>query len=269
MTRGVVIFAYNNNLHDYYSMAEFTARRVNHFLDLPVTLVTDEFTYSNKTDYKWDKVSFVDSNKTNNRANINWLNKGRYNAYDSSPYDETIVLDSDYIVNSDKLNKIFEIYDDFMCHNSTNFLMYQDMPNEKIAPNSFDMLWATVMCFRKTNRAKQIFECLKMVQHNYDHYANIHGFVSEIYRNDIALTLALRIVNGHLVNNNDFIPWALTHIGTNTVVHKNNDDTYNTEYTVLFDNYSKPKVKKEYLLIKDYDFHVLDKFNVKDIINVS
>ena len=93
-------------------MAEYTAQRINHFLNLPVTLVTDEASCASSTGYTFDKVVKVEPDKNNNRDWGIWINKGRYQAYDLSPYDETLLLDVDYMVNSDKLSKCFEIYDD-------------------------------------------------------------------------------------------------------------------------------------------------------------
>ena len=269
MTRGALLFAFNNKNTDYYKIAEFAARRIDHFLRLPVTLITDKESYDNsknESDYQWDNVIFVEANAGNTRNNDDWFNKERYRSYELSPYDETLLLDSDYVVNTDQLNRLFDIYKGFMCHNNMYLLMYQNVPNEKISYNGLDMLWATVICFDKSEKTRQIFECWRMVQDNYDHYANIHGFIREIYRNDIALTLALRIVNGHSVDTKEYIPWKLVHVGTNTVVYKSNEDFYDTEYTILFDNYSKPRVKKEYMIMRDYDFHVIDKNNMKELI---
>ena len=45
------------------------------------------------------------SDKSNTREQQVWINKGRYQAYELSPYEETLVLDVDYIINSDKLLK--------------------------------------------------------------------------------------------------------------------------------------------------------------------
>jgi hypothetical protein len=48
-------------------------------------------------------------------------------------------------------------------------------------------------------------------------------------------------------------------VGKNTSVYKNTDDEFNTEYTVLFDNWQRGKIRKEYITIKDMDFHVMNK----------
>jgi len=246
-------------------MAEYTAKRVNHFLNLPVTLVTDEESKP-EGDHPFDKIITVTPDKNNIREYQVWINKGRYQAYELSPYDETLLLDVDYMVNSDKLLKLFEFDTDFCCHDNTSFLMHPGAAQEVLSAYSFKTLWATVVMFRKTERAKQIFECLQMIQENYSHYADIHSFVAGVYRNDYALTLALRIANGHSTSSNDIIPWDLIHVGKNTSVYRNNDDEFNTEFTVMFDNWQRGKIRKEYTIIKDCDFHVMNKDNFVELI---
>jgi hypothetical protein len=70
-----------------------------------------------------------------------------------------------------------------------------------------------------------------------------------------------------LTTKSDFIPWNLIHIGSNTQIYKNNDDELDTEFTVTFDNWKRGKVRKEYLTIKDMDFHIMDKELYTEIIN--
>lgn len=263
MSRGVLLFAFNNNATDYISMSIATAKRVKHFLNLPVTLVTDIEPLLDKDIF--DKIILAPAQTNNSRDNTVWINKGRYRAYDLTPYDETIILDTDYMINSDRILHIFDCYDDFCCHNSTSFLMQPTMEQEHLSNISFQTLWATVIAFKKTNRTKQIFDCIEMVQNNYEHYENIHKFIGGVYRNDYSLTLALRIANGHIDNKQDYIPWNLIHSGKNTTLYKNTDNSFNTEYTVMFDHWKKGKIRKEYITIKDCDFHVMNKKNFVEI----
>lgn len=267
MTKGAILFAYNTPNNDYYKMAVNTAKRINHFLDLPVTVVTDQNTNVNDYDYSFDKVIVNESDPSNKKDSSLWLNKGRYRAYELSPYDETIVLDTDYLINSDKLLKTFDIGNDFVCHKTTSFLMMPDGHEQEVISNrSFNTLWATVMRFDKTSRAKQIFDCMKMIQLNYNHYANIYNFVGGLYRNDYSLTIANRIVNGHLEEQSDYLPWNLVHVGQNTTVYRQSDSDLNTEYMIMYDNWQRGKIRKEYLYVKDMDFHMLNKKNFMELI---
>jgi len=262
MTKGILVFAFNSPEYNYFHMAEFTAKRVNHFLNLPVSIVTDQQSFATSSGYEFDNVFTIDSDPNNTFNGRVWLNKGRYQAYQLSPYDETILLDVDYLINSDTLLKVFDIMDDFVCHESINFLMNEynkkehlDFSNDLTIPT----LWATVVGFKKTKRVDNIFQCLKMVQENYQHYSNIHKFSCDTYRNDYGLTIAHRIVNGHSYVRSDIIPWNLTHIGPKTTVYKNNNDDFCAEYTVVYDKWMNSKIKKQYIIIKDMDFHVINK----------
>jgi hypothetical protein len=173
--------------------------------------------------------------------------------------------------------KTFDLSDSFCCHKNTHMLMHPEAAQEKMSAYSYDTLWATVIMFKKSNRAKQIFETLEMVQDNYDHYANIHSFVGGIYRNDYGLTIALKIVNGHTDVPSDYIPWSLVHVGKNTSVYADTSDTqippskdlwdFNTAFTIMFDHWKKSKVRKEYMTIKDMDIHIMNKDLFVEIMN--
>lgn len=266
MSKGVILFAFNSPKFNYYDMAVATAKRINHFLNLPVTLVTDETSIPTDSSYVFDKTITVDPDKNNKRDWGIWINKGRYQAFELSPYNETILLDTDYMVNSSKLLQTFDLPTDFCCHDNTHFLMYPDIPQEMLSNYGFKTLWATVVRFNKTKRAEQIFQSMEMIQKNFEHYANLHSFIHSTFRNDYALTLATRIVNGHTTPVSDYIPWNLVHVGKNTSIHKSTDAPFNTEYTIMFDNWNKGKIRKEYNIIKDMDFHVLNKENFLELI---
>ena len=104
MSKGVLLFAFNSEKYDYFSMAVYTAKRINHFLQLPVTIVTDEDSLGN-TEGIFHNVITTDPNKNNRRDWGQWINKDRYRAFEFSPYDETLLLDTDYVVNSDKIGR--------------------------------------------------------------------------------------------------------------------------------------------------------------------
>jgi hypothetical protein len=256
MSKGVLFFAFNTSEVDYVKMANLSAERVNRFLNLPVTLITDSPTQL--SNHNFDNILLLDSDDSNTKGNKVWKNKGRYNAYDLSPYDETLLLDVDYIVNSNQLNKVFDFYNDFCCHRTTHFLMQNKSEEEFMGTHSQQILWATVVFFKKTIRMKLFFDCVKMVQENYTHYINLHGMLSTTFRNDYAFTIANRIINGHIDEPTDFIPWNLTHVGKDATVTRYSDAAYKV--------YSK-KEKKSFIKIKDFDFHMLDKENFMELFN--
>jgi hypothetical protein len=260
--RGVLLFAFNNDVVNYYDTAVYAAKRINHFLNLPVTLVTDESSLPETPSTVFDNILTVEAQTDNFKTKkTTWINKGRYRAYELSPYDETIVMDTDYVVNSDQLNTVFDLYDDFMCMKYATYLMFNDAPPDLVSKTSFSCAWATVMVFKKTQKAQQIFDSMKMIQENYMHYSNLYSFVPMPYRNDYALAIALHLVNGGIEDTSNYIPWKLVHINERAKVYNTGDELSN-EFVV-----TKQNKRTEYIKIKDTDFHMLDKENFLEIIN--
>jgi hypothetical protein len=257
--KGVLLFAFNSPTVDYFSLAVYTAKRANRFLGLPVSVVTDKNTDLSLYDYKFDNVFLVSSDSTNTKNKDIWINKGRYQAYDLSPYDETLLIDVDYLINSDRLLTIFDIYDDFMCPKEASYVLYENQPDEMLSQKSHQSLWATVIAFKKTKKVKQIFECMKMVQENYSYYVQLHNILGYTYRNDFALTIALNIVNGQTENSVNYLPWDLLHVTKDVKILRKTD----TSYVAIEDMTDK----KRYCMLNDTDFHCLNKDTFIGLIN--
>lgn len=262
MKQGVILFAFNSKRYDYYKMAVHTAKRVNYFLNLPVTVVTDENSVTD-TEYSFDKRIIIETPNTNNvRSWGTWINKDRFRAYELTPYDNTLILDVDYIVNSKTLLKTLELPNDFSCHNNAVYLLRPDIAPEILGHSGLQTLWATVVRFQKTKRVEQIFNIIGMVQKNFTHYATLHGLIFHNYRNDYALTLANHLVNGHMFETKDMIPWNLVHIHPQNKVYLAGEN----EYAISKHIFKNNKSKTEYILVKDVDFHMMDKDNLLGLI---
>jgi hypothetical protein len=266
MKRGALLFAFNNDAIDYYTMAVKTAKRINHFLNLPVTIVTDKTTPNNN--YQFDKVINVAGDLSNFRDEKIWINKGRYQAYQFSPYDETLLLDTDYLVNSDKLLSAFDYCEDFCFHQNAKYLMFKEAGSDLIGTNTFLTYWATVIVFKKTHRSNLLFDFIKMVQDNYTHYVTLHNCFSTQYRNDYALTIAARTLNGHIRDKSNFIPWDLLHVSNELQLFSKSDKQFNTEFVSVLKTMSDPfePEKTTYLEVKDTDLHMLSKKNFLEVV---
>jgi hypothetical protein len=257
MSRGVVLIAHNNEKIDYFSMAVHTAKRVAKYLDLPVTIVTDYSSFY-ETSGVFDSVLYTVPNDTNYRKDAKWINKGRHRVYQMSPYDETLLIDTDYLINSRKLLDTFNIESDFVCHNNVRWLLdghHQEWLHKSNVPS----LWATVVKFNKTKKAEQIFDFMKIIETNYEHYSQIYKFIPHMYRNDYALTIALKTINGHMPPAEHYFPWNLVHVSNTVKVYRDSDTAY-----TLISNDNKTG-KSWYLKIKDFDFHMLGKTNFLEL----
>lgn len=265
MTRGALIFAFNNEKTDYVAMAEWSARRIRRHLNVPVAIVTDADPGDPRVS-GFDRVITAHAATGGTRwfedyaATVSWHNAGRVDAFNLTPWDHTLVLDADYVVCSDRLNLLWDADTDFLCYKNA---WDATTGNELDGLNTFGQLkmpmwWATVMCFRKTNVSQYIFDAMTMVRENWQHYRDLYKIDRATYRNDFALSIALGIVSGHTGKVN-CIPWNLASVLPNTKL-----DQLDTDYFAL--SYVDPDSVQRTVGISGTDFHAMGKAHLEKII---
>jgi hypothetical protein len=265
MTTGALIFAFNNESTDYVAMAGWSADRIHRHLNIPVAIVTDADPADprlvsadqiiNAAPVSGGKRRFED-----NQTGVSWYNAGRTSAYSLSPWDQTLVLDADYVVCGNGLRTVLDSPQDFMCHRYAWDIT--DLDNfdglNHFGANRMPMWWATVMMFRKSNIAQYIFDSMAMVRENWPHYKNLYHFPSGQYRNDYALSIALGIVSGHTLQV-DNIPFGLATIVPGPSIRQLDTDYFEITYT---GQDKKPKT----LAWQGMDFHAMGKKQLGDIV---
>lgn len=216
MTTGALIFAFNNEKTDYVGMAIWSAERIRHWLNIPVAVVTDST--DPELHQKFETVINVQPQTGGTRYfedygdSVSWHNAGRTDAYSLSPWDQTLVLDSDYVVCGKQLQQVLDAPQEFLAHRTAFNVARPDEPFlDTFGRNQFPMWWATVMCFRKTNLSQYVFDTMTMIKQNWQHYRTLYGIAEYNYRNDYALSIALGLVSGHTLNV-DSIPWSLASV---------------------------------------------------------
>ena len=247
MSTGVLIFAVNNEQIDYVAMAKWSARNIERHLGLPTHIVTQTNNNTANTRYFEDV------------GNVTWHNENRMDAYDLSPWDQTLVLDADYVVASNQLKVLLESKQNFMCHrwayDVTGLQTFDDL--NYFGRYRMPMWWATVMMFRRSRQAENIFKSMKMIKDNWAHYRNLYANARTTYRNDHALSIALNIENGHTLNTTD-IPWKLASV---TPAHKLSclsPDRYRVDFVT-------PQGKSRWIELTQ-DFHAMGKKHLGEIV---
>ncbi len=188
-SRGILAFAYNVDTIDYVSIAKHTLELASKKLDLPYTLITDKELQNDLYTMRYD----IDSKEF-----IRWRNIGRHRAYELSPYDETLVIDVDYLVLNNGLNKIFDTEWDYLLARDSMALT-TSWPST-MGDNSLPYVWATVFAFRKTEKAKMFFDLIDRVQKNYSYYCALFNVRERNFRNDYAFAMADVIMNGYALD---------------------------------------------------------------------
>lgn len=214
MTKGILVFAVNNDNVDYVLQACFVAKRAKQFLNIPVTLVTTDREYFNKK-YKqyrnlFDKIIDLDQRRllglnykryydgSFSYKILEFRNGHRHLAYELSPYDETIVIDTDYVINSKKLLKAFQDSNDLLIYKDATDISgwRKDFEFDFINDTGIEFYWATCFFFRKGRYAKLFFDTLRHVCRHWEHYSLVYDVGTQTFRNDHAFSIALHILNG-------------------------------------------------------------------------
>ena len=216
MTKGVLLFASNNSSINYVKQAHYLAKRISKYMGLPTSIVTstdiesdypeyvdafDYILYSNIMHIDATRKRYADGSMYD--TTMNFYNKNRARAYNLTPYDQTIVMDTDYIICNDKLNKCFVQQKDLLLYkDATHIGMHEYIPEfERVSDTSIDFYWATVFFFRKTKQTEAFFGLVKHIEENYMHYRNMYQFKTTVFRNDFAFSIAIHILNGYQSGN--------------------------------------------------------------------
>jgi hypothetical protein len=265
MTTGALIFAFNNEQTDYIAMARWSARNIRRHLNIPVAIVTDCDPGAGALG-EFDKVIYSKPDSGGTRwfedyqNTVTWHNAGRVDAYSLTPWDQTLVLDADYVVVGSELRRVLESDADFMCHR-TAVNMATGLPLKALnvfGQHDMPMWWATVMMFRRSNTAQYIIDCRQIRRNNWQHYRDLYGIDNLTYRNDFALSIALGIVSGH-TGQVDQIPWPLLSVLPDTELSKLDDNLYQVNYC---DSTNSPR----WVTWQGTDFHAMGKQDLEKII---
>ena len=213
--KGVCFFAYNNEQIDYVELATLAALYVKEYLDLPVCLITDE-----GTDY-WLKESkptglikhcfdYIvitnDDMKSNPRRHFDspwsefqaqFSNSNKHKVWEYSPFEQTLLLDIDYIVKSNFL------LDGFENHGVTMFNTARDLRNDMpmmreqyLYEAGIKMWWSTVIAFDRSEESKLFFDTWSHIADNYAFYQYLYNFPPKLFRTDYCVSIAAHILNG-------------------------------------------------------------------------
>ena len=265
MTTGALIFAFNNEQTDYVAMAGWSANRIRRHLKIPTAIITD----ADPTDPRLGTADRIISATPvsggtrwfeDYQATVSWHNAGRTDAYSLTPWDQTLVLDADYVVCGNELQTVINSPQDFMCHRyAWDMTSMNDFDGLNwFGNNRMPMWWATVMMFRKSNTAQYIFDSMSMIRANWRHYKDLYHITGTNYRNDYALSIALGIVSGHTLQV-DNIPFGLASVMPEHTLTQLDTDYFEIAYT------GQDK-KLKTMAWHGMDFHAMGKKHLGDII---
>ncbi len=223
-TQGYLIFAYNNQYIDYGTIALCNAFLIKRNCKINnVALVTSSWTldylytkYSKKLlKTAWDEIiindisdvdvsdrKFLDTRYSN--FTTKYFNTNRSNAYNLSPFNETILLDADYLILDNTMDLVWNNEEPFMCNNKIIDLNHKQHTNgfsKRLNSMGIPLYWATVVYFKKEELSTIIFDNISYIKENYNFYKQLYNFTpSPFFRNDYSISIAIHIINKFVEN---------------------------------------------------------------------
>jgi hypothetical protein len=225
---GVVIVAQSTKTINYFEIAKRAARFIERNLNLPVTIVQPN-------------TNIVNLKKHN--KSTEWKNLGRWEVYNQTPYELTILLDADYLALTPTLLKFVNLTKDYQILQKSHTSL--GMMESFMGTYYRRHLWATIVMFRQTERSKMLFELVKKIEQNWGYYSRHFQLDPYSFRNDFAFTIADLILNGYKTGIN--LPHSML-----TIV-----DSIKT--VRLTGNLINVKTETQNLVVAPQDLHVMDK----------
>jgi hypothetical protein len=284
-SRGFIMFAHNNAEIDYFRLAVVNSLLIQRHLGIKdITVITDPHSLKlaqknlgkkliNKAisniivvdkdaEFKQQNIR-VYKDTSHTAKNLSFYNANRCDAYELSPYDETILLDVDYLILSDTLNQCWGHNTELMMNWDYQDIMYErkDDTLSHLNPFGITMYWATVVYFRKCEYVESFFNMVKHVRNNRDFYRDLYNWRGSLYRNDYSFSIAAHTMSGFVDKGIPQLPTRLYKTFDTDDIHKAVD----AQTLVMY--LEKPRSPGDFVLTKwqGVDLHVMNKWAINRV----
>lgn len=275
MKNGILIYAHNSKSLDYALMSLISAGLAKKNLKVPVSVITDTSTV------EWMKISgiqkrckdifeniiIVDRPDANNNRRlydgttdevVSFINSNRCTAWDLTPYDRTLLIDSDFLIFSNKLSQYWNVDIDLMIGNSINDIYSETRlgyHDKFVSDVGVKLYWATTVMFTKNQNTRLFFELVNTIKNNYQYFADTFRFDERQYRNDISFSLAKHILNGFEESQLGDLPPILTSLDKDILFDVKSD---NLQLLIT------PRLDSNYCLasVSGVDIHIMNKQSI-------
>lgn len=277
MSNGVLLFANNNDQIDYVKQSLYLASNIKRHMNCAVAVATDSPDYLTEFFPKQaiyvDHIIPIDYNTTQTtqhkrfrdgtmaEKSLVWKNTNRSSAYDITPFDQTIVLDTDVMINNSRLMACFDQPEDFLIDRQPMDVhpTRHDPTFDRISDKSVQFFWATAFFFRKTSSTRLLFDTINHIKDNYDFYRMMYQIKPTKLRNDFVFSIAIHILNGFQTNPDwpNSMPAKMFMTTDKDVLYKIKND----RFTFLLDKQTHPG---QYTVnsLSGVNIHCMNKFSL-------
>lgn len=221
-SKGFLYYAHNNNEVNYLRLAICSATTGKYQIPtFRATVVTDLNSMEWLTEQEtallfelFEEVKINDNFQSDNKRLVlsddsreisPWYNGTRPSAYYDSIYDETILIDVDFLFQDTNLDKLWGSNSPIMMNKDIIPIINEEegikvgfLPSEMVGTFTIPMYWATVVYFNRSPISEEFFDLINHIKDNYFYYQRLYQVVDGSYRNDYSFSIALYMINGYV-----------------------------------------------------------------------
>jgi len=283
--RGFLLHAFSSKELDYATLAVCCALSIKTNLkNNNVTIIMDERIEKNlkslfsssvidkafddiiisKQEFKVAKRLHYDTPWDSFTADFN--NNSRFLSYECSPYNESILLDTDYIVMNDSFDNVWSSKEDLLINKKVTDLKGKPFPNikdQRLSDHGIPLYWATIVYFRKSPSAETFFNLVDYIRENYNFFQFLYEFPPSFYRNDFSFSIAVHIMNGYIKN-------GIKPLIEDTIIASYQKDAIaeiiDSREIIFLSHNVKEEWKNTLVNIKDTNVHIMNK---RELLRIS
>jgi len=248
MSKGFVVLAQNNGTDDYVRMAYALALsiKLSQKTVSNISLITD----SNAVQYNDVFDNIIPIPWKDDAADSKWKIENRWKIYHASPYDETIVLDTDMLVFKD-LAAYWSVFENYNIYFTSKVIDYRGNPvvsdyyRKTFTANNLPNLYVGLHYFKKSDEAKEFYSWMELITNNWELFYG--KYVPEFYPGrasmDVTASLTAKILDcEHKVTNYKNDPVTFVHMKPMIQGWREPTETWRQAVGVYFDEWGRLKI---------------------------
>jgi hypothetical protein len=249
MSKGIVVLAQNTNTIDYIRQAYALSLslKLSQLTATNISIITNDPVPAQYL-HAFDKIIAIPWSDSS--ANSRFKVENRWKIYHATPYERTIVLDTDMLVLDDLTSywETFENYDVYYTGKTVDYRnkeIYLDYYRKAFTANNLPSIYSGLHYFKKSTFAQEFYNWVELITNNWELFYG--KFVSEYYPErasmDITAALAARIMDVEFkITNYKHDPVIFTHMKSRIQGWAEPTDTWMQSVAVYFDDECNLKI---------------------------
>lgn len=195
MTKGILVLAQNNSTVDYVEQACLLAMSLKVTNpNMLISVVTND-AVPDIYIHLFDKIIPIPFN--DDASDKDWKVENRWKLYHATPYDQTMVLDTDMLVLQD-ISSWWKFLENYKLYFTTKVLTYRgevvtsDYYRKAFTANNLPNLYSGLHYFEKSDLALEFYTWLELVMQNWELFYGL--YVKENYPGRVSVDVSAAIV---------------------------------------------------------------------------